>query len=211
MRHLLQTAMMGALLAVLGPVHAGLNKWVDENGQVHYGDRVPAKYLKQERDVLNEQGVVVRKHEAMKTDEELAREKALKEKQAAETRVRMIEAKKAALRDRVLLETFTTEDDLIHSRDDRIEAVDTQILLTETIIKDNEKKLEALKKRITGIEKSGRKVPENLHKEQDAVSRQLETHYQYVETKSQEKQNIIDKFDEDIKRFRELMEEKKRR
>jgi hypothetical protein len=32
-------------------------RWVDKNGQVHYGDSVPAEYADQDRDVLNRQGV----------------------------------------------------------------------------------------------------------------------------------------------------------
>lgn len=211
MKKLPQILLTGALILLVSPVQAGLNKWVDEKGQVHYGDRVPAKYLNQERDILNEQGVVVKQHKAAKSEEELAKERALKAEHAATNRERMVEEKRAALRDRVLLETFTAEDDLIHSRDARLEAVDTQILLTETIIKDQEKKLEELKNRIASIEKSSRVVPDNLRREQVSVSRQLETHYNYVETKNQEKQSIIDKFDGDIKRFRELMELKKKR
>jgi hypothetical protein len=30
-----------------------LYRWVDKNGQVHYGDSVPAEYAEQDRDVLN--------------------------------------------------------------------------------------------------------------------------------------------------------------
>ncbi len=197
------------LCVAVFPAVAGLNKWVDEKGQVHYGDRVPAKYMKQKRQVLNEQGIVVKKHDAMRTDEERERENALRAQRAVEEKERLIAAKKAALRDRVLLETFTTEKDLIYARDARVDAVDTQILLTETIIRDQEKKLEQLKKRIDAIEKSGRKVPENLPKEQESVSKQLVTHHRYVETKNEEKRQIIEKFDDDIIRFRELMEQKK--
>ena len=208
----LQLIMAASLcLLVNGAALAGLNKWVDENGQVHYGDRVPAKYLNQQREQLNEQGIVVERHKAAKSQDELDQEKAEQARKAEEEKQRLIAKRKADLRDRVLLDTFTTEADLVHAREARVEAVDTQILLTETIIKDQEKKLENLKQRITNIEKSGRIVPENLPKELDSVSRQLETHYQFVEAKNDEKQKIIEKFDGDIKRFRELMDMRKKR
>ena len=42
---------------------AGLYRWIDENGAVHYGDKVPAKYLKLEDDELNDQGTAVKKHD----------------------------------------------------------------------------------------------------------------------------------------------------
>ena len=211
MRNLQLIAAASLCLLVNGVALAGLNKWVDENGQVHYGDRVPAKYLNQQREQLNEQGIVVERHKAAKSQDELDKEKAEQARKAEEEKQRLIAKRKADLRDRVLLDTFTTEADLVHAREARVEAVDTQILLTETIIKDQEKKLENLKQRIANIEKSGRIVPENLPKELDSVSRQLETHYQFVEAKNEEKQKIIEKFDGDIKRFRELMDMRKKR
>ena len=194
---------MGILL-MISPVHAGLHKWVDEKGQVHYGDRVPPKYLKQKREVLNDQGVVVRKLEATKTEEQLAAEAQEKAKLAEETKKRLIAERKAALRDRVLTDTFTSVRDIYLARDARVEAIDSQINLTETIIKDQEIKLQDVKNRIESIEKSGREAPENLYKEVDAVSRQLETHYQYVETKGLEREQIIENFEADKKRFLEL-------
>ncbi len=44
------------LLALTGaePVPAGkLYKWVDEKGQVHYGDNIPPEYAEQGRSELN--------------------------------------------------------------------------------------------------------------------------------------------------------------
>ena len=123
----------------------------------------------------------------------------------------MIEAKKNALRDRVLMDTFTTERDLILARDARVEAVDSQIQLTLAFIKENERKQDELKKRIENIEKAGRVVPENLHKEMESVSRQMETNSKFIEDKKLEREQIIVKFDSDIQRFRELMEEKNKR
>jgi hypothetical protein len=40
-----------------------LYRWVDKNGQVHYGDSVPAEYAEQDREVLNRQGVSVGREE----------------------------------------------------------------------------------------------------------------------------------------------------
>jgi hypothetical protein len=51
---------------------SGLYRWVDENGTVHYGDKVPAKYLKKEHDELNEQGTTIKKHDRAMTAEERA-------------------------------------------------------------------------------------------------------------------------------------------
>lgn len=178
-----------------------LNKWVDDKGQVHYGDQVPEEYLNKEREVLNQQGVVVKN---LKSQEQLDKEKQEKAAVDSAKNAKLIESKKQTLRDRVLLDTFTTERDIQIARNDRVSAVDSQIQLAESNIKDGERKMKELNERITAIEKSGRQVPENVYKEKDSVSRQLENNYKYVETKQEERTEINRKFDEDLRRFREL-------
>jgi hypothetical protein len=49
-------------------------KWVDEHGVIHYGDHIPPEYATQERQVINKQGVEIRRLEAQKTPEQLAAE-----------------------------------------------------------------------------------------------------------------------------------------
>lgn len=184
--------------------YAGLNKWVDEKGQIHYGDRVPSEYLRKEHSLLNEQGVVLRTSEAMKTEKELS-EAQLKQKiENAKKTKRLIAARKQALRDRVLLDTFTTESDLTLARDARIEAIDSQISLAEALIKNDAKRLANAKQRIESIEKSGRKVPKNLRKEVSSVKRQLKNNYDFIEEKNTERKEIIETFEQDVIRFRAL-------
>jgi len=109
----------------------------------------------------------------------------------------------------VLLDTFTTERDLEIARDARIEALDSQISLAETLIKHDLKKLEGIKKRIKSIRDSGREPPENLLKSEKSVSRQLENNYEYVEDKGNERTEILQTFEADVKRFRVLKKAKR--
>lgn len=190
-----------ALSCIAATAQAALNKWVDEKGQVHYGDEIPAEYLNKQRAVLNEQGVVVKTH---KSQEQVDKERQAKAAIDSAKNAKLIESKTQDLRDRVLLDTFTTERDLEIARTDRLSAVDSQIQLAESNVKDGERKMKEMNERIVSIEKSGRPVPENLHKEKDSVSRQLENNYKYVETKQDEHKEINRKFDEDLRRFREL-------
>ena len=178
-----------------------LNKWTDEKGQVHYGDEVPAEYLGQKRAVLNAQGVVIKD---LKSQEQLEKEKHEKAATESAKNAVLIESRKQELRDRVLLDTFTTERDIQIARNDRVSAVDSQIQLAESNIKDGERKMQELNERISSIEKSGRKVPDNVYKEKDSVSRQLENNYKYVEAKQEERKEFDRKFNDDLRRFREL-------
>lgn len=209
---LIKLLILNGLLSILlmsTHAHAGLNKWVDDKGQIHYGDRVPAEYLHKEHSMLNEQGVTVRTSEALKTKKELSEQEKQRVIKSAADKKRMIAARKKALRDRVLLDTFTTEKDLSIARDARIVAIDSQISLAETLIKNDEVKLSNLKGRIDSIESSGRKAPENLHKDVSSVSRQLENNYAFTEDKNNERAEIIKTFEEDVKRFRQLKKEKR--
>ena len=193
------------------PAQAALNKWVDEKGQVHYGDRVPAQYLKKNRSILNEQGVVVRKISAKKSKKIIDKENQVNREKAIKDRKKMLVDKQIELNDRMLLDTFTTDRDLLIARDARLGAVDSQLQLTESNIKDQERKLKKIKERVNSIETSGRDVPENLRKQVVSVSRQLETYYAYVEDKTKERERIKEKFDKDIKRFHELKSTKRKK
>jgi len=190
--HLLLSGLFASLL-LMPNAFAGLNKWKDEKGQIHYGDRVPAEYLRKEHSQLN-----------MKTEEEESAAQLENKIKAAENKKRLIAARKKALRDRVLLDTFTTEKDLSLARGERIEAIDSQISLAETLIKNDEVRLSNFKKRIESIEKSSRKAPENLHKEVTSISRQIESNFSYIEDKTNERNEIIKAFKQDVIRFRAL-------
>src|SRR6266700_6429054 len=78
---------LGVLLAFAGlaPVAANAGpgkgtdkgivyRWTDEQGVVHYGDRIPPQYAQKERAVLNARGVEMRKLDAQKSPEEAAAE-----------------------------------------------------------------------------------------------------------------------------------------
>src|SRR5690606_41769383 len=74
-RFLLLTA---AACATSSAAAQKLYRWVDENGVVHYGDRIPPQYVDRDRDVLNDSGVTIGVEEGAQTDEEragLARER----------------------------------------------------------------------------------------------------------------------------------------
>ncbi|VAW69089.1 hypothetical protein MNBD_GAMMA09-3340 [hydrothermal vent metagenome] len=207
LRQLLLVGILSVMLQSLA-YSEGLKKWLDEKGQVHYGDRVPAQYLRKEHSELNSQGVIVHTTQALKTEIEESEEKKRQAIQLEIKKAQMIKARKQMLRDRVLLDTFTTEKDLVIARDARIEALDSQISLAKTLISHDTTKLQGIKKRIKRIRDSKREPPENLLKSERSVSRQLENNHSYIKEKSAERSEILRVFDEDVKRFRELKAKK---
>lgn len=190
-----------ALLSALATAQAGrLYKWVDENGKVHYGDKVPPQYAKQERKVLNEQGVEVKTLEAAKTPEQLAEEARLAEHRREQERI----AAEKASHDRMLLATFTTEDDMVMTRDGKIAAIDGVLRVTRGRIESIEQTLAQLTRDAAQLERAGKPIPENLHEQILGARAQIQRYLDYIANKRREQEAIREQFEADIRRFREL-------
>ena len=197
--------MISALFAV--SAQAGLYRWVDENGAVHYGDKVPAKYLKQEHQELNEQGTTVKKHDRAMT----AEEKAEKKRQEAERKRLENEKRAQALRDRVLTDTYTTERDLVAAKDARLDAIDSQLQLSKELIKNTQEKVEKTEQLIESLKASGKMVPESTYAKLEREKLALATQKGVQQGHQIKREEVIVQFDGYIERFRELMAEKQRK
>ncbi len=211
MRYLLKLLMVLIFASAL-PAQAKMYKWEDADGNVHFGDRIPAQYLNKEHQELNAQGAVTREHEAVviKTEEE--KQEALRLEHLEKQRQKIAEAKaqEQAKEDRVLLDTYTTERDLIAARDARLDAVDSQLQLSESIIVDTERKLDLTEKQLTRIRASGKEVPQNISEKMVSEELQLQTYREVAAGHQKRKQAINVQFNGYIARFRELKEKQLR-
>ncbi len=182
-------------------VQAGkLYKWVDESGQVRYGDRIPPQYARKSNETLNNQGIVVKQKAAAKTREQIAEEERIKKVKAEEERIR----REKAYQDRILLDTFTNEDEMILTRDGKIEAIEAVIRVTNGRSEKLKQRLADLKRRAANLERAGKPVPDKLSSDIVESRHQIAQNREYVENRKAEQQKIREKFEADIKRFREL-------
>ncbi len=193
-----------ALLLGAGMVnsHAAqkLYRWVDENGKVFYSDKVPPSESKQERAVLNKQGRKVETLERAKTQKEY--EEARRQAKLAEQR-RILDAKLAAY-DRMLLKTYQTEKDLFYRRDNALLTIDNLIQIAEGTIRSQSLELQALQHRAADHERTGRQVPGYLLEKIKAANKKISYSRNYITSRKKERQQILIKFDKDLKRYREL-------
>ena len=182
-------------------LHAGkLYKWVDESGQVRYGDRIPPQYAKKSNERLNKQGVVIDTKAAAKTKEQIAEEKQLAKLKAEQERKRQEQAHQ----DRILLDTFTNEDEMVLTRDGKIEAIEAEIRLTKNRTEKIKKRLAQKKVRAANLERSGKGVSPELQREIREARRQVRNNSSYIANRRKAQQAIREKFEMDIKRFRKL-------
>ena len=190
------------LVLAAGPAAAQkLYRWVDESGQVHYGDKIPPQYADQDRDVLNQRGVAVGHEEGTETPEE-ARARLEQEKAAKALEER-------AQRDRMLLQTYQNVDEIEMLRERRIDLIDSQIIIQEQSLK-------TLRQRHADqVERASRfaprnatpdapPMPEGLAEDIARSESDIETQERNLQKKRDERAGVSAQFDADVRRFKEL-------
>jgi Domain of unknown function (DUF4124) len=180
-----------------------LYKWTDENGVVHYGSSIPPQYAKQQSEVLNAQGTVVETIQAQKTPAEIAKEQ--QEQAAAAEKAKQAQAQRQ--HDQVLLDTYTSVDDMKRDRNSRISAIDSQINVTNASISGLQSSLADYQSQADARTKAGKKIPDALQQKLDDTQNQLAINQKLLLQQQQKKQDIRDQFKADIARFQELKAE----
>jgi hypothetical protein len=178
-----------------------LYRWVDKNGQVHYGDSIPAEYSEQDRDVLNKQGVKVGREEGIITPEEAAA-KAAEDKAARDEQ-------KRKLRDRVLLQTYQSVQELEVLRDNRLDLVDAQLTIQEQSLSNlraQRAQIERIAARYAPANKdpSAEPMPDEIARDLERSASDIDTQQANLVKRRQERENIRQNFEADIKRYQEL-------
>ncbi len=181
-------------------VQAKMYKWEDEYGQIHFGDKIPQKYLVKAHDELNEHGVKTKHREAKKTAAEKARERRLEEERS---KAALAEKKQKQL-DRVLLDVYTTERDLVIARNSRLDAYATQIKLSEAYINDTNKNIELMEKQVARIKASGREVPKDLYNRIASGKQQVASQTEIMKSHKKQSDEISAEYNAYIARFREV-------
>lgn len=195
------TATLFALTLLLAaPASAGIKCWTNKDGVRECGNAVPPEYAQQKTEVKDEFGVTVKESGAAKTIEELEAERAAERARQEEA----VAAKKREALDRVLLDTFASEDDLVLTRDGQIAHLDSQIRLTQSHIDKLTKNLDKMIERAADAERKGETPSAELIGNIDSVRAQITENEEFIATKHEEQEAIRARFDSDIARFREL-------
>jgi hypothetical protein len=201
---ILLPALLLTLAAGVADAQSGQRKvyrWVDKNGQVHFGDSVPAEYADQDRDVINRQGVTVGREEGHITPAEAAA------KAAADKAAR--DEQKRRLRDRVLLQTYQSVEELEVLRDNRLELVDSQLTIQEQSLANLRAQHAQIKKQAARYAPVNTKpdaapLPAELANDLKRAANDIATQEDNLQKRRDERENIRLTFEADIKRFAEL-------
>lgn len=182
-----------------------LYRWVDENGQVHYGDHVPPAYSAQDHEVLNDHGVSIRSIDGAATDEELAEQDRI----AAEQEAARLAELRQANRDRVLLDTYLSVDEIIRLRDQRLDLLQAQISVTETYLVNLNDRLTELRQSANRFkpyspDPDAPEIPDNLVLGMTQTADSITLYEETLTRTRQQAQTLSEAFARDIERFEEL-------
>jgi hypothetical protein len=189
-------------------------KWVDEDGQIHYGDSIPPEFSDLPKQVLNDHGITVDHLEGRKTPEQLAAEK-----QARELALQKELQNRA---DQALLQTYLSVDEIVMHRDRRIELFQAQSRVTDRIelfqaqSRVTELYLRNLERRLTKLKRDASRyrpysddpdapliepdLVADINETQSTISRHQENLLKY----QSDEQQMIARFEGDINRFKTL-------
>lgn len=189
-----------APLAVLAD-EAKVYKWVDENGTLHYGDTVPARYAEFPKEVLNDHGITVENLEGKKTPEQIEAERIEQERVAA------IEMQHRA--DQALLATYLSVDEILMHRDRRVELFQAQSRVTELYLRNLERRMLKLRNEASNFQPYSEdpeapmidgELAEDIRSTKEIIVR----HERNLQKFQKDEQQIIARFDGDISRFKTL-------
>jgi hypothetical protein len=173
-------------------------RWTDEQGIVHYGDRIPPQYAQKERSVLNSRGVEVRKLDAQKTPEQIAAEQRIQEG--------IIRQKQ---HDAFLMNTYTSVKDIEALRDLRVDQLHGQKVAAEQYVGSLHSRLGALQTRAKifkpyNPQPDAHRMPDDLAEDLVHTLNELRTQSNVVTTRGNEETAMKAQFQSDIERYREL-------
>ena len=182
------------------PVNTGKQtyKWVDEKGVTHYGDSVPSEYSQREQHILNNQGVEVQKRQAEMTPAEAAAYAAQQKEEALRRQ-----------HDMFLVSTYPSVKEIENVRDARIDQINGQVSASEQYIASLTTRVDGLKQRSMSYapyntKPGARRMPDDLAEEMVRALSELRTQNGALAQRRKELQSVVDQFDADIKRFKEL-------
>lgn len=188
------------LALITSGLEAGVYRWVDEQGEVHYSDRVPPNQASLGSAALNKHGQIISEVAPAKTEAAILSEQRAAEQAAIQRALEEAQAQQ----DRALLETFDSVKDLELARDDRIALITSAITLAEQKLLRLKTEQTDLEQRASRLKAQNTPTPGDLAQHLATVTENISKAGQLIEQKARERQAIEDTFARDIARFTAL-------
>ena len=186
-----------AFAAPQGNAPTKLYKWVDEEGKVHYTERLPQEATGKATSTMNRQGTVLKERDRALTKEELLA------KQEAERRSE--DAAKRATEERrkneAVLSSYESVNDIEKARVRAMESNADVIKSTAHNVDLALKRQAELAQLAVPYKENGKKLPGRLALDMESNEMDLKGHQQLLDAKKKEAAQINARYDEDKRRF----------
>ena len=201
--HVRQLALV-VLLGAVSPAGAVIKCWTNSDGVKECGNAVPAEYAQQGHEVKSEGGMVLSRQPPARSVDEITAERLAREaREAEEARRKAVEDARLA-EDRMLIDTFDSEDDLLLARDGQISSLEAQVRMAQGMVGKLEKTLADMVAHAAQIERSGQALPEDLARNVALTQRQIAEQQDVIAARRAEQDTVRASFARDLARFREL-------
>ena len=175
-------------------------KWVDAQGNTHYGDRVPLQAAAQQRREINEQGRTLKAYAEPGSQETLAEQK----RQAALEYERQQQTEEQSRQDRELLATYASETDILIARDNELGAIEEFIRMTNIRIDSLQERLSDMAAEAASYEERGKPVPDFVQHQTAVIQEQIEQNEAIISEKQAELDNINKRYAADLAHYQRL-------
>ena len=185
-------------LGAVPAVAAGMYKWTDDQGIVHYSDQMPADAVNKGGTVFDKQGRQIKKIDATLTPAQV------KTKEAEDERLRLLAKAQEdkSRRDIALTHSYTSEEEIDFARSRALLAIESQLKSVETYIADLTKRQQELKK--DKLAYGTKPVPPTLDTELTGLDEELARQDKVLAQRRAEIASINAKYESDKQRWREI-------
>lgn len=186
-------------LTLSAPAAAKTYKWVDDKGVTHYGETIPPEYANKDRTLLNKSGIVVKTQEVLTADERRAKE-------AVEAKGRSDEAIARDLkrRDKSLIDSYNSVDEIELSRTRNLQQVDARINSINAQLKMDNNNMILLQKNTAIANSADGKAHVATPDEIREAQARVQQTQQDLDKYKAEKLSINARYDADKVRYKEL-------
>jgi hypothetical protein len=183
---------------------AGMYKWTDDKGIVHYSDQMPPEAVNKGTVVMDKQARPVKKIEPALTGEQLKAKEQEEEKAKSVARLRDEQMRK----DMALLQSYTSEDEIEFARGRAISAVTNQIKAAEGYSADLARRQQELETQKAAL--GGKPVPAALENELVSITNEMGRQKGLLSQKKDELAAINARYDVDKRRWQDIRTDQSR-
>lgn len=186
------------LLVTAASASAGLYKWTDERGVVHYSDKLPPDAVNRASVQLNREGIAIKKTGQAPTAAEQEARRAQDQQKRDQERERLL----AERRDRALLDSYTSENDIDLAKTRALATIEGQIASARSYVAQIAKRRAQLETQKAGY--AGKAVPAAIGSELASIDAELARQADFIAGKQKEAAAAAARYDADKRRFHEL-------